>query len=809
MTTLPWRSAATPSRPSSGLRRAPAALAVLVLLAAVQWPLPATANEPDVTWSDLQTTLGNCAGTSANPTTVTLTNNLPEPDATLTVDCVAVLDLAGVDLKVRSVVIGTGQQLTITSGGSADSGTLTANADGHSYVAGIRTAGATLVVESGTVNATGGLHAAGIGGILGVAGGAGGTVVIAGGIVTASAGQHGAGIGGGQGGAGGMVEITAGRVTATGFQHGAGIGGALGGAGGDVAISGGTVIARAHGNAAGIGGSENSAGGTVEISGGTVTAVGDEFAAGIGGGNQGDGGIVEITAGTVDARGASNAAGIGGGSTGAGGDVTIADGADVTARGGYTAIGAGASGSPFGSLSVSGTLRLPTGSLHIPAGIVVPVTGQILGGAQPTIGAVLQGAGSVDNQGIVALRTANVTTTVSGRHYLVAFDAAGGSPTPAPVTVFASSLENGHRTFPTAPTRDGYEFGGWTTQTEGVGTPFTTASALSGISDGTPVAITVVADWIPVADVTTSTLTADPTSITANGITTSTITVQLKDAQGHDLTTEDDRVTLQTNAGELSSVTHVGAGTYTATLTSATTAGTATIAGALGPDTDLVPLFAHATVEFIAVPTPRTPRTPEEPAPESPPADQDRPDGGFQDVDPGSVHTEAIDRIVRYGITAGTSETTFDPSGELERRQMSTFLVRLLMLTDQNLEPPADHDAAMALLVDRGLLVGHADGDLDGDGPLTRGQAASLLARSVEEVTGEALVAGDRGFADVPRTNAHAANIDKLVGSGVIHGYVDDTFRSGAELRREQMASLISRTIELLIASGHIEELDG
>jgi hypothetical protein len=179
----------------------------------------------------------------------------------------------------------------------------------------------------------------------------------------------------------------------------------------------------------------------------------------------------------------------------------------------------------------------------------------------------------------------------------------------------------------------------------------------------------------------------------------------------------------------------------------------------------------------------------------------------FEDVPADSVHAQAIDRIIQYGITVGTSETTFNPSGDLSRAQMSTFLVRLLILTDSSIEQPADHEAAMTLLVEKGLLLGDANGNLGGAGTLTRGQAASLLARLLEDATGAALAPSDLEFSDVAVTNAHAENIAKLVGSGVIHGYGDNTFRSGTELRRDQMASLISRTIDVLIASGDVRDL--
>jgi hypothetical protein len=82
------------------------------------------------------------------------------------------------------------------------------------------------------------------------------------------------------------------------------------------------------------------------------------------------------------------------------------------------------------------------------------------------------------------------------------------------------------------------------------------------------------------ASIATSTVTASPTSIVANGVSTSTITVQLKDANGNN-TTSSDPVTLSTTSGSLGIVSNVGGGSYTATLTSPTATGTATITGKL------------------------------------------------------------------------------------------------------------------------------------------------------------------------------------------------------------------------------------
>ncbi len=79
------------------------------------------------------------------------------------------------------------------------------------------------------------------------------------------------------------------------------------------------------------------------------------------------------------------------------------------------------------------------------------------------------------------------------------------------------------------------------------------------------------------ADPTRSTITASPTSIVANGTTTSTIIVQLKDGNGTNLSTSGETVVVTTTSGTLGTIINNGNGTYTVTLTSSSTAGTATI----------------------------------------------------------------------------------------------------------------------------------------------------------------------------------------------------------------------------------------
>ena len=173
-----------------------------------------------------------------------------------------------------------------------------------------------LVITSdngGSLNSTGGVYGAGIGGGYGRAGN---NITISGGDVTATSG-NGAGIGGGYGRAGNNITISGGDVTAT-SDHGAGIGGSDRSAGNNITISDGTVIATSD-SGAGIGGGRNGAGNNITISGGAITATSDS-GAGIGGGIVGSGSDITISGGTVTAT-SNYGAGIGGGFEGAGSNI--------------------------------------------------------------------------------------------------------------------------------------------------------------------------------------------------------------------------------------------------------------------------------------------------------------------------------------------------------------------------------------------------------------------------------------------------------------------------------------------------------
>ena len=249
-----------------------------------------------------------------------------------------------------------------------EAGSLTAT--GGASAAGIggdwKGSGENITITGGTVDATGGYGSAGIGG--GAEGGSGKNITITGGTVNATS-NDGAGIGGGINGNGENITIKGGTVNATGTD-GAGIGGGNGGVGKNITITGGTVTAAGGFGNAGIGGGNGSDGENITITGGSVTATGGEFAAGIGGGREGSGKNITITGGTVNTTGGDNGgAGIGGGAEGGGGNnITIKGGTVTATGGGYRGTGGagigGGSGGSLENITINGGSVTATGGSY-------------------------------------------------------------------------------------------------------------------------------------------------------------------------------------------------------------------------------------------------------------------------------------------------------------------------------------------------------------------------------------------------------------------------------------------------------------
>lgn len=255
-----------------------------------------------------------------------------------------------------------------------------------------------------------------------------------------------------------------GTLNTTGAIYGAGIGGGAGEAGGTITINGGTITTTSVYGGAAIGGGYGGDGGIITINGGTITATAGDMAAGIGGGHSGAGGTIAINGGIVIAHSPTDGSGIGNGVSGAGGFVSIGAGAQVTATASESAIGLDGPGLTRGSLSNAGTLNIPSNNqLRIPAGVTVTNSGTIrLSGAITGGGAIANSGTIVDIYDNIA-NPGNVT----GHNTTVALDGNGGTAPADPDVVYAATFQDGQIAFPAAATRAGHTFSGWFTNPVG------------------------------------------------------------------------------------------------------------------------------------------------------------------------------------------------------------------------------------------------------------------------------------------------------------------------------------------------------
>jgi hypothetical protein len=434
---------------------------------------------------------------------------------TLAADGVLTLDLAGHDLTLRSIILGTGSNLTITDSNTDAPGTLTADAsDGyvpqyegsacvssHSGNVAIGTTGATLTINgAANVIAHGGPGTAGIGGARHAAGG---TTVIGGHAdVVASSGSNSGAIGGGCFGAAGTITITDDSVVhATTGWYGSGIGSGYNTTGGSITINGNSdVTVRGIGSRnVGIGGGYASLLPNLTIGGNTTIHIALDNGTGIttmGAGPITIGGSAEVdiaptefgaTEGVVDGIVTSNGnpihitdnatvtatAGHGGSAITGNFGLTIDGNAAVDARSSATApaialtywsekamtVGTGA------SLTVSG------GSSTVPAlqfinpnaySVTTVINGSMHVAASATVAigqkvtysgnGSIDGLGTIANQGSIAIPSSHVTVaSVTGHNYLLTLAAAGGT-IPGGVTSVRVLAATAHAAGVTLPT---------------------------------------------------------------------------------------------------------------------------------------------------------------------------------------------------------------------------------------------------------------------------------------------------------------------------------------------------------------------
>jgi hypothetical protein len=163
-----------------------------------------------------------------------------------------------------------------------------------------------------------------------------------------------------------------------------------------------------------------------------------------------------------------------------------------------------------------------------------------------------------------------------------------------------------------------------------------------------------------------------------------------------------------------------------------------------------------------------------------------------------NTHALAIDALVGRGITTGYPDGTYRPHLEVTRAQVATFLMRALKLDPvpgvrfSDVAASNVHAPAINALVDAGVLNGYPGDTFRPDESLRRDHMAVVIARALELEPDP--VAADR-FSDVV---AYRGDIGALSAAAITTGYPDGTFRPRATVNRDQMATFLMNAVRVL-----------
>jgi hypothetical protein len=183
------------------------------------------------------------------------------------------------------------------------------------------------------------------------------------------------------------------------------------------------------------------------------------------------------------------------------------------------------------------------------------------------------------------------------------------------------------------------------------------------------------------------------------------------------------------------------------------------------------------------------------------------PQVAFSDVLRSSVHAPGISCLVVNDIVFGQTDGTYEPSEPVTRAQLSSLLARVL--DDAGVAPttaPPDfedvdltsvHASAISLLSSVEVVFGDTDGRFRPDEPVTRGQMASLLVRTYEQLTETSGVPSRPWFVDTV-SSVHRTNIDVGRDLGILRGVGGDDYAPTTVTRRDQIASFVARTLDAL-----------
>ena len=155
-----------------------------------------------------------------------------------------------------------------------------------------------------------------------------------------------------------------------------------------------------------------------------------------------------------------------------------------------------------------------------------------------------------------------------------------------------------------------------------------------------------------------------------------------------------------------------------------------------------------------------------------------------------------IESAPQTGYISGYPDNTFRPAKPMTRAEAASILARLNKLPVTDTSKPAFTDAdgwyngAINSVVKTGYMKGYPDGSFKPEQPITRAEFAQLLSSFLNKESAA------NPFTDTANSWAKKA-INKAYAQNIAMGYEDNTFRPESQITRAESVAMMNRTFKI------------
>ena len=173
-------------------------------------------------------------------------------------------------------------------------------------------------------------------------------------------------------------------------------------------------------------------------------------------------------------------------------------------------------------------------------------------------------------------------------------------------------------------------------------------------------------------------------------------------------------------------------------------------------------------------------------------------EASFEDVPVGSFYFDPVEWAVENGITNGSTETTFNPAGDLLRAQVVTMLWRHAGSPVVDIVNPFTdvkegewYYNAVLWAYSEGITAGTSATTFDPAGKTNRAQAIIFLWRYLDEPEADT----ENPFNDVDTNEWYGKAVAWAVANGVTEGMSENQFGVSINCNRAHMVTFLYRAL--------------